>query len=171
VFEVHIRPYRRDDAPAIWEAARESLAELHSWMPWVHPRYSVEESRAWLDVQIPAFKQGTAFEFAIVSEKDRFLGGCGLNQIDAVNRRANLGYWVRSSATRQGIATQAIQMVRDWGFAHTDLLRLEIVIAVGNIASQRAAQKSGAVAEGVLRQRLMLHGVPHDATVSSFTRP
>jgi ribosomal-protein-serine acetyltransferase len=168
--DVRIRAYRLDDAPAVLEAARESLAELQPWMPWCHPGYSLEESRSWLAGQVPAFQERTAFEFAIVSPDGRYLGGCGLNQIDAGNGRANLGYWVRSSVTRQGVATAAVTLLRDWGFRNTSLVRLEIVIAIGNVASYRVAEKSGADREGILRSRLILHGIPHDATMFSFTR-
>ena len=95
---IRIRPYRLDDAQAIWEAVRESMRELQPWMPWAHPGYSIDESRSWLAVQVPAFHQRTTFEFAITTDDGHYLGGCGLNQIDTLNQRANLGYWVRSSA-------------------------------------------------------------------------
>ena len=168
---VRIRPYRLDDNSALWEAARESMAELQPWMPWCHPAYSPEESRSWLEAQVAAFARRDVFEFAITSDDGRYLGACGLNQIDRPNQRANLGYWVRSGATRRGVATAAVGLLRDWGFAHTDLVRLEVVIAAGNVASRRVAEKSGAHFEGVLRQQLLLHGVPHDAAMYSLVRP
>ena len=167
---IRIRPYRLDDAPAIWQAARESLAELQLWMPWCHPKYSMDEARSWLAVQVPAFQQRTTFEFAITTEQGAYLGGCGLNQIDALNKRANLGYWVRSSATGKGVATEATRLTRDWGFANTDLERLEVLVAVGNLASRRVAEKSGAVYEGTLRSRLLVHGTRHDAAMYAFVR-
>jgi ribosomal-protein-serine acetyltransferase len=167
---IRIRPYRLDDARAIWEAARESLNELQPWMPWCHPTYSLDESRSWLAVQVQAFQQRTAFEFAIINDQDAYLGGCGLNQIDALNQRANLGYWVRSSATGKGVATRATQLTRDWGFANTDLERVEVLIAVGNSASRRVAEKSGAVFEGTLRSRLLVHGRRYDAAMYAFLR-
>jgi RimJ/RimL family protein N-acetyltransferase len=167
---IHIRPYRLDDAPAIWQAARESLAELQLWMPWCHPNYSIEETRSWLAVQVPAFQQRTTFEFAITSADGAYLGGCGLNQIDALNQRANLGYWVRSSATGKGVATEATRLTRDWGFARTDLVRIEILVAATNVASRRVAEKSGAVYEGTLRSRLLVHGTRHDAAMYAFVK-
>src|SRR5262245_44312381 len=139
-------------------------------MPWSHPHYSIEETRSWLAVQVPAFHQHTTFEFAIIADNGGYLGGCGLNQIDGLNRRANLGYWVRSSATGKGVATAAVQLTRDWGFANTDLERLEVLVAVGNLASRRVAEKSGAVYEGTLRSRLLVHGTRHDAAMYSFIR-
>ena len=152
------------------EAARESVAEMQPWMPWCHSDYSLKESRAWLELQVPAFEARAAFEFAIVSLDGLYLGGCGLNHIDGENHRANLGYWVRSTATKRGVATSAVRAVRDWAFDQTDLIRLEIVVATGNVSSQRVAVKAGAVREGTLRRRLLLHGIPHDATMFSFTR-
>jgi ribosomal-protein-serine acetyltransferase len=170
VIEVEIRPYKLEDSAALWEAARESSAELRPWMPWCREQYSIDESRAWLEVQVPAFRDGIAFEFAIVATDGRYLGGCGLNQIDKINKRANLGYCVRSSVTRRGVATAAVGLLRKWAFRQTDFVRLEIVIATGNFASQRVAQKSGADFEELLHKRLWLHGIAHDATMFSITR-
>jgi RimJ/RimL family protein N-acetyltransferase len=167
---IRIRPYRLDDAQAIWEAARESLTELQVWMPWAHRGYAIEETRSWLASQVPAFQQRTTFEFAITTDEGRYLGGCGLNQIDAINQRANLGYWVRSSATGKGVATAAATLTRDWGFAYTDLVRIEVLVAVGNAASRRVAEKAGAVYEGILRSRLLVHGSRHDAAMYAFIR-
>jgi RimJ/RimL family protein N-acetyltransferase len=168
---IRIRPYRLDDAQAIFDAVRESMNQLQLWMPWCHPRYSIEEARSWLGVQVQAFQQRTTFEFAITTDEGTYLGGCGLNQIDSLNQRANLGYWVRSSATGKGVATAATEMTRAWGFGHTDLVRIEVLVAVGNIASRRVAEKSGAVYEGTLRSRLTVHGTRHDAAMYAFIRP
>lgn len=139
-------------------------------MPWCHPEYSIAESRNWLELQTGAFEQRTAFEFAILGEDGANLGGCGLNHIDAVNQRANLGYWVRTSAAGRGVATSAVRALRDWAFETTDLVHLEIVIAVKNLASQRVAEKAGATREGILHSRLILHATVHDAVMYSLTR-
>jgi RimJ/RimL family protein N-acetyltransferase len=168
---VHIRRYQPNDVSHVFDAVRESLSALQPWMPWSHPAYSIHESRSWLQAQIAAFDQRTAFEFAIIADDGRYLGACGLNQIDHSNRRANLGYWVRTSATNRGVATRAVEVLRDWAFAHTDLIRLEIIIAVDNVASCRVAEKAGAVREGTLKNRLLLHGAARDAAIFSLTRP
>ena len=87
-----------------------------------------------------------------------------------INHRANLGYWVRVDAANRGTATAAVGLLRQWAFQHTDLERLEIVVALGNLASQRVAAKSGATREGTLRRRLLLHGRHHDAALFSLVR-
>jgi len=166
---VSIRPYRLDDAPWLLDAALESVAEVAPFMPWCRSDLTVEELRNWVESQVEAFAVRRAFEFVIESA-GTLLGGCGLNQIDNVNRRANLGYWVRSSAIRRGVATAAVRQLVAWGFQHTNLVRLEVVVSTRNAPSLRTAEKAGAVREGVLRKRLLLYGASHDAVVFSFVR-
>ena len=167
---VTIRPLIPADAPAVVEAVRESIGELRPWMPWCHPGYSLEDANAFIDRTREAAAAGSGFECALMV--DGTLAGIGgINEIDKGNRRANLGYWVRSSMTRRGIAATAVGLLRDWAFARTDLVRLEILVAAGNTPSLRVAEKAGALREGVLRNRLFLYGVSHDAVMYSIVRP
>jgi RimJ/RimL family protein N-acetyltransferase len=64
-----------------------------------------------------------------------------------------------------------VRQLADFAFRTTDLVRLEIVCAVGNERSQRVAERAGAVREGVLRRRLVLHGEAVDAVMYSLVRP
>jgi RimJ/RimL family protein N-acetyltransferase len=168
---VRIRPYAVGDAGALQDAVVESLDELQPWMAWAHPGYTWDEARAWLEVQVAAFEARTEFQFAIVTAADEYLGACGLNHLDTLNRRANLGYWVRSRATRSGVATRAVGLLSEWAFNQTNLVRLEILAARENGPSRRVAVKSGAFEEGTLRKRLLLNGVFHDAVMYSILRP
>jgi RimJ/RimL family protein N-acetyltransferase len=162
--DVSIRPYEPTDAVAMHEAARESWAEVEPWMLWAHEDYSLAEAEAWVALTTRAFAERAMFEFVISDGTGRFLGGIGINQIDDANRRANVGYWVRTSAAGQGVATAAVRQVIAWARANTELERLEIVVAADNAASLRVAERV-AVKEGVLRSRLLLHGVFHDAVL------
>jgi RimJ/RimL family protein N-acetyltransferase len=122
------------------------------------PPGSLDEARAWVAEQTAAFEEGKEYEFVIVSPSGRFAGGCGIDLIDRTNRRANLGYWVRSSEAGRGAATDAARLAASWAFETLKLIRIEILAAAGNVQSQRVAEKAGAIREGTLRQRLLLHG-------------
>jgi ribosomal-protein-serine acetyltransferase len=168
--DVFLRPYRPDDADALYAAARESIDEVYPWLPWCHPEYTIDEARAWIEWTAQARTEGIEYPFAIVDRDDRYLGGCGLNMINRIHLFANLGYWVRSSATGRGVAPAAVRRTAEFAFAETDLVRLEIVCAVGNTRSQRVAERAGATREGVLRHRLLVHGEPTDAVMYAITR-
>lgn len=167
---VVLRPYRRDDAAALLDAAVESAAQVAPWLPWCHPAYSLADARAWLARCEATRASGTEYHFAIVDPAGALLGGCGLNQLQPEHRTANLGYWVRTSATGKGVATAAARELAAFAFRETTLVRLEVVVAVGNAASHRVAAKLGALREGIAHDRLYLHGRSHDAVVYALLR-
>lgn len=165
-----IRAYQPDDAERLYEAARESVEDVFPWLPWCHPAYSMGEAIEWIGSRAPLASRGLDYSFAIVGPDGRFLGGCGINQINSVHRFGNLGYWVRTSESGRGIASAAARQVADFAFDRTELERLEIVCAVGNVRSQRAAERAGARREGILRHRLLLRGEAIDAVMYSIVR-
>ena len=165
-----IRAYRPDDAGDLHAAARESVVEVFPWLSWCHPEYSIQEAVEWTQSREELTRQGVEYNFAITGERERFLGGCGINQINRIHRFGNLGYWVRSSEAGRGVAVEAVRLLAQFAFFNTDLVRLEILCAVGNDRSRRVAEKAGAVLEGVLRDRLTLHGIPRDAALYSLAR-
>jgi len=166
-----IRLYEDHDAPDLHSAVRESLADLGGWMAWCHANYSIEEARQWVSTQHQLARDGAAYEFAIHGVDGRYLGGCGISQINKAHRFANLGYWVRSSAVGKGVASCAARLAIEYAFQNTGLIRLELVCAVANTRSQRVAEKVGAVREGIARSRLVLPSGPSDAVMYSVVRP
>ena len=174
---VRIVRYGLGHAPSLAEAARESSALTEPWLPWCHPNYSEEEARSWnearsLGFELDADEPGAEYQFAVEDAADgRFLGGIGLDSIRRPHGVANLGYWVRSSATGRGVATAAVRQLASWAFARTGLARLELLIPETNAASLRVAAKVGARREGLLRARLLIAGRRHDAWLHALVRP
>jgi RimJ/RimL family protein N-acetyltransferase len=164
-----IRPYRAADASALYEAVRESISEVSPWLPWCHQKYSIEESREFIGSRELASQGGEWYSFGIFETNGgSFLGGVGINFINRVHQMANLGYWVRTSAAGRGVATAATRMAARFGFEQLGLRRIEIVAAVANVPSQRVAEKAGARREGVLRNRLLIHGESLHAVLFSL---
>ena len=164
-----LRPYDKNDAKALYAAIRLSLKEVGAWLPFAHPGYAFSESREWLKKGPENWKKGIAYNFAIIDAATaEQIGGCGINDIGEMNCRANLGYWVRSDKTGQGIAPSAARLLAKWGFEALGLKRIEIVVAVDNARSLRVAEKAGAKKEGILRNRLDIHGKIHDAVMHSL---
>ena len=162
-----LRPPRADDAEPFWEAVTESVPELSRWMAWCHQGYSREEARAWLETCAHGWERADAFDFLVTDRDDALLGACALNHLDHGNRRANLGYWVRTSARGRGVGTEAAALAVHFGLGELGLGRVEIVAAVANLASQRVAEKLGARREGVARNRFCLDGRYVDGVVFS----
>jgi len=166
---VAIRPFGADDAVSLFEAACESMEELCEWMVWCHPGYSRENSLDFVSRCEAEWRAGNQYSFGIFEYRTgTLLGSVGLNSIHQAHKVANLGYWVRTSRTRRGVATAATRLLARFALEQLRLNRLEIVVPTGNKASLRVAQKAGASLEGILRHRLILNGKPHDAMLYSI---
>jgi ribosomal-protein-serine acetyltransferase len=164
-----MRPLSAADIDAVYEAVRESIRELSSWLMWCHPDYAKEETAAHILASREAWRNDEEFDFGIFDAATAaFIGSVGLNQINRKYRMANLGYWVRTSRAGRGVASTAARRVAQFGFEELGLQRIEIVCGVENRASQRAAEKTGARREGVLRKRLRTKGQPIDAVMYSL---
>lgn len=167
--KIILRPPNSEDAPDILEAVQASRPALSEWMDWYNPEFSLETAKEWLQTLEAAWEKGNNYQFAIIDqEHQQFLGSCGINHINTTYRFANLGYWIRSDRTGEGLATETTRLLAKFGFQQLGLQRIEIVTAVENGASRRVAEKSGATYEGILRRRMKLGGKHIDAAMYSL---
>lgn len=170
-FRFWLRPIAAEDGEAIYPAADESRERVGAWMDWLTPSYTVDDSITWAREMAEAGARGIAYEYVMVDGRDgEVTGCCGLNRLNEKDLVCNLGYWVRDSKVRQGAAVQATLLLKAFGLETLGLQRLEIVVAVGNTASQKVAVKAGAVYEGVQHLRLKIGEHSHDAHMYALTR-
>jgi ribosomal-protein-serine acetyltransferase len=166
---IALLPIEAKQTKGLYEAIVESKAELSPWMEWMHPDYSITETEQWVMHCRNAWETDSSFGFTIVEHRTgQILGGCSINMDRPAQRNGSLGYWIRTSRTKQGFASEAVALLAQFGFAQLGLIRIEIFAAASNIVSQRVAEKVGALREGLLRNRLLIRGEPRDAYVFSL---
>ena len=140
---ITIRTHQPSDVQPYFEAIQESIAEISRHLSWCHQDYSIEETRMWIEKMTPRFwEQCSEYHFVITDVvTSSILGGCGLDQVNWVDQTANLGYWVRTSRTRQGVATAASRLLARFGFEHLQLKRIDVVTSIENAPSARVIEK------------------------------
>jgi RimJ/RimL family protein N-acetyltransferase len=164
-----VRAYRLDHIDRLYEAVLESIPELSRYETWCHPGYTRDEAAEYVNWWRKMWKQKKAYYFAIEDpHSGEFLGSCGLSDLSVEHKRAGLGFWIRSSRARKGLATDAAYTVVCFGFNDLKLNRIEIETAVDNTPSRRIAEKLGFKPEGTLRRRLILPSGPADTTMYSI---
>ncbi len=167
--QIVIRPFEPSDADEFVRAAHESIKTVGRWMSWCTPSFNREQALAWFATCDQDRAAGRAFDMGIFcAATGQLLGGAGINQLAPHHRYGNIGYWVRQSRQDCGIARQAVALLRDFGFQQLGLFRLEIVMGVGNTASEAVAIAAGATFECRARNRIFLHYLPFDALVYSL---
>jgi RimJ/RimL family protein N-acetyltransferase len=165
--DILLRPFRFDDSASLYRAVRESLKELKPWMSWATDGYTEMTAREYITIARTRWDEHTLYAFAI-TRGEEILGACTLSSIHSIYRFCNLGYWIRTSYHGQGIAGRAAKLAARFAFENIGLIRAEIVIAVGNQASLRVAEKIGAHDEGILLNRLVVGKFIYDAHMYSL---
>ena len=165
-------PYDVSFSESLSEAVEESRDDLERWTSWCNAKYSIEDSRRWLQSRERYRFEGRAYDFAVTDAKTGDLvGGCGIERIERENRIGRLYYWVRSSRRREGAALEAAQAVAAFGFNNLQLIRLEAIVSEYNFAGQRVVEKIGASREIRLRNRVILSGKIHHAYLFALFPP
>lgn len=119
----------------------------------------------WVARYEEARRDGTREAFAIV-ENGEFLGLALAPTIDRATLTAELGYVVTPAARGRGIATEALRRLTEWALGE-GMLRIELLISVDNVASQKVAERCGYVREGVLRSAYVKPGRREDTEIWS----
>ena len=157
---LELRPFRRRDVDAMVAAIAESIDELERWLPWVHQQYGRTDAVRFIRDSSAAWADGRAHDLAIRrhSTPDEHIGNISVWPTSQRERSGEIGYWIRSRETGQGIATEATACVAGLGFDEMGLHRVTLRIAVGNTPSERVAEKLGFVREGLLRKEVLVRG-------------
>ncbi|MDX1469772.1 MAG: GNAT family protein, partial [Acidimicrobiia bacterium] len=155
-----LQRFTRRDATTLDDAIRASLPDLHQWLPWAHLDYSASDTSAFIRESMQAWKDDRAWDYSIreKSTPGTHVGNISLWTVSKLGKIAEIGYWIRSDSTNQGICTEAVDRLLHEAFRSLGYHKVVLRIAVGNDASDRVAEKLGFTREGVLREELLIRG-------------
>ena len=155
-----LRPFRRRDAEALHRAVHASHLELGEFLPWAHAGYSRMDAANFIKDSNRAWREARAYDFAIrrPTSPDHHLGNVSVWFVSRGFRSGEIGYWIRSDETDNGIATEATRQALCIGFTKLKMHRIILRIAIGNRSSERVAEKLGFIREGVLREEIKVRG-------------
>jgi RimJ/RimL family protein N-acetyltransferase len=141
-FELHRASAQYVDQ--ILEAVTESLDELRPWMEWAQTIPSAEGMKTYLEGAEESFRANRDWMYVLIDkETGKLVGSCGLHS--RIGPRAlEIGYWVRTSFTGRGYATQTSKTLTDAAFTHLDWVdRIEIHMDRANVASVAVPRRLG----------------------------
>ena len=150
-----LRPYAGDDAPLVKEAVDSSLEHLREFMDWAWTAPEpVAVVRRRLREFRDAFQRGDDWIYGVFEPDGSMLvGGAGFHR--RVGPEAlEIGYWIRASHVRRGLATEVVGALTQVAFERCGVFRVEIHIDPANTASLAMPAKLGYVREATLRKRL-----------------
>lgn len=93
----------------------------------------------------------TGIWWAIVNEKNNgFYGAIGLNNLNKIHRKAEIGFWLLPNFWGKGIMSGALNLVINYAFTDLYLHRIEAMVEKENINSKKLLQKLNFSFEGTM---------------------
>ncbi len=139
------------DGRAVHEAVVQSQAELRPWMPWaVDLPDEVWYEKRVRDGQLKYLSREDLWMMLILKENNEIVGGSGLHRINWSVPKFEIGYWVRTPYSGQGLITEAVKGITTFAFDVLGAKRVEIRCDALNVKSAAVARRAGFELEATL---------------------
>ena len=167
--DINLERVKVDDSEAIYHAILSSKAEISPWLNWLDSSYDQKSCDDFIGLQIINWNTDVEYTYTIKNKSNEILGMIGLHIFDSQNNVASIGYWMNTKFTSKGLCTKALKLLVTNALLPLNLIRIEVIVAISNISSQKVAIKSGGVFEAVLKNRIRINGCAVDANLYAFT--
>ncbi|QHI99386.1 GNAT family N-acetyltransferase [Xylophilus rhododendri] len=150
--------------------AREAVAEGEIWRQWTTDIPAPEAVEAEIERRLGLQRAGRMLPFTVRDAAGRFAGMTTFMEIDAANRRLEIGStWYRPSVRRTALNTQAKRLLLGHAFDGLGCVAVEFRTHFFNHASRAAIARLGAKQDGILRNhRITKNGTLRDTVVFSI---
>jgi ribosomal-protein-serine acetyltransferase len=144
-----LTPMELNDTRTIYDAIDNNRTFLRRWLPFVDATKSVHDTRAFVKsiVDDAEWRQ----EVFTIKYNDEFTGLIGLKDIDYLNHKAEIGYWLIEKTTGKGITTKSVEKLVSFCFNNMEMNRICIKCAVNNTPSSNIPKRLGFSFEGIER--------------------
>jgi RimJ/RimL family protein N-acetyltransferase len=130
----------------------EAAGDGDAWRQWTTSVPKPGLMHAEIDRRLSLYEAGTMLPFAVLDGSGRAVGMTTYMDIDAENRRLEIGStWYRLSVRRTGLNTEAKRLLLTHAFEDLDAIAVEFRTHFFNRASRLAIERLGAKLDGVLR--------------------
>jgi len=125
--------------------------------------YSVQDALNFIKSSHSDFKSLRGLHFAVEYRRGKseprsnnnllFVGSIGLKNIDLVNKKANLGYWIGEQYWNRGIATECVRLMIDYALSYQLALNeISAYVFPENKASIQVLEKNGMRSNGEVNE-------------------
>ncbi len=151
--KILIRRLREGEGAAVYNLVNNNRAFLEDHFPaFVRKIRSAEEGEAFARRKLSAWLLQEEYCFGIWHpEEANLIGYIQLSDIDWDIPLAEVSYFLDQNFTSQGLMTESLARIVQFGFKQLNLEKLRLRTLIDNYPSHRLARKIGFVREGDLR--------------------
>lgn len=149
-----LRKWNENDLESLVKFANNSKIANNMMDKFAHP-YTIEHGKKFIEFA----SQTNPLQIFAIDVKAVAVGAIGIHpQEDVFRKNAELGYWLGEPYWGNGIITNAIKQMVEYGFKTWELTRIFARPFGTNIASQRVLEKAGFILETRLEKTIFKNG-------------
>lgn len=166
--EIRLRPWKREDAPALQQCADEYEIARNLRDVFPHP-YTLADAETYINLCLAG--DCTRQLCCAIEVDGRLAGSIGLFcGTDVYRKSAELGYWLGKAFWGRGVMTEAVRQICREGFSRFDIARIYAEPFARNTGSRRVLEKNGFSLEGTLRQGVYKEDMLQDYCIYALLR-
>lgn len=163
---IELHELKLSSADEIFREIEENREHLRRWLPFIDHTLRTEDTLRFIRAV-----NGSVRDLVLEIRNGGSLAGLlAVKEIDPVNSKAEIGYWISRKWEGKGIVTRSCAALINHCFNSLNLNRVQIKAATGNSASIMIPERLGFKFEGIERSGEYLNGDYVDLVVYSMLK-
>lgn len=159
-----LRALKLDDAQNIFEYA--STKEVARYVFW-EPHKTLADSTNFLN----ELTNSKELMWGIQLKDDpKIIGTCGFISENPITKCLTIGYVLNQNYWRNGYTKEALQLIIAYGFNNLDIIRIEGICVVDNLASEKTMLSCNMAFEGTLHDNFIKDNEIYDCKLFAITK-
>ena len=136
-------PVLESERLVLRQFCQDDLADVISWKGVSNEQRS-QQAQEFLDFCFQSYRRWGMGPWGMLYKEDqKMVGSCGFCRIDFKTNIGEVNYYVADRYRKQGLATEALQVVIRFGFQDISLAEIRATCTMDNKSSERVMQKAG----------------------------
>ena len=146
--EIRLKELSLDEVELIFNMFNQQREYFSEWLPFVENTNQVSDTRMFVEAVL---NNDSPDITCAIFYNNEFVGLVGLKETDMMNHKVEIGYWLSADYQKKGIITRACKTMIGYAFNEMGMNKVALKAAVGNVKSQRVAERLGFVRDGIER--------------------
>lgn len=154
-----LRQTTQEDVEAVFAIFSDpKVTQFHNLNTLIH----LHEANKIIERRVKGFESGRGIRWAIAKRQNNYIiGSCGFTWHQQANA-AEVGYELSSQYWQQGIMSEALRAILQYGFINRELQFVIAEIMLENTASRKLLEKLGFQSQGILEKHGFWKAKHHD---------
>ncbi|BBE30378.1 N-acetyltransferase [Tepiditoga spiralis] len=166
--KIRLRAYKREELKLVMEFINDE--DVTKFLrPGVPFPFRYEDEIKFYESLNPMSTSSYSFAIELL-ETEKYIGGCGINEIDWKNSVATVGIFLGKPYWNKGYGTEALKILVDFIFNEMNINKVKLNVYSFNERAIKSYKKVGFVVEGRLRQEIFKEGKYYDEIIMGILR-